>query len=322
MTNASDKQLEIAARQAIAAGSQSFSAAARLLSPTTRRDATLLYFWCRYCDDRIDGQTAGHDRAVLNDEIRRQRLAQLRKETEKAVAGRQPSELPFAALQTVVERHRIPARYPRDLLTGFEMDVEGRRFETIDESLTYCYHVAGVVGVMMAMVMGVRERAVLASACDLGLAFQLTNIARDVIEDADAGHVYLPGLWLDEAGVPRDAVCRVEHRQSVWQVVARLLQTADLFYASSLAGLSALPLRDTHGIATARAVYRDIGRVLRARGATAWDRRAAIGRPRKAVLALGAIGTTLRSRWIGGANPLVRTAQAPAARFSERLLSE
>lgn len=320
MSSVSDRQLEDAARSAIAAGSQSFSAAARLLSPATRRDATLLYFWCRHCDDRIDGQTAGHDRTPLDGKTRRLRLTRLREETERAVEGRQLSQLPFIALQAVLERHRIPARFPRDLLTGFEMDVDGRRFETIEETLTYCYHVAGVVGVMMAMVMGVRERSILARACDLGLAFQLTNIARDVIEDAEAGHVYLPGRWLDEAGVPRDVVNEPRHREPVWQVTERLLRVADLFYATSLAGLSALPARDAHGIATARAVYRDIGRLLRMRGSAAWDRRAATGRSRKAALALGAIGTTLRSRW--GEQPGLRTASAPASavRFSEKLL--
>ena len=89
-----------------------------------------------------------------------------------------------------------------DLLQGFEMDVEGRRYDTLEDTLDYAYHVAGVVGVMMARIMGVQDAPTLRRAQDLGLAFQLTNIARDVVEDARGGRVYLPGQWLDEAGVP------------------------------------------------------------------------------------------------------------------------
>lgn len=314
--------LEEAARRAIAEGSQSFSAASRLLSPAARRDATLLYFWCRYCDDRIDGQSAGHGREAMDGATRRKRLDRLRRHTDDVVGGRPVSEPPFLALQRVLERHPIPGRFPRDLLTGFAMDVDGRRFETIEDTLSYCYHVAGVVGVMMAMIMGVRDIRVLARACDLGLAFQLTNVARDVMEDAEAGHVYLPESWLDEAGISRDPARLSAERTAVWTVVARLLDTADLFYSSSLEGLPALSLRDAHGVATARAVYRDIGRILRNRGAAAWDERAATGRPRKAILALGAVGTALRSRPLLRAPGRSSAASGITLRFSERLLAD
>src|SRR5690606_37267384 len=101
-----------------------------------------------------------------------------------ALAGEPSDEYIFEALRRVISRHQIPHRHPQELLTGFEMDVEARRYRTIEETLDYCYHVAGVVGVMMAMIMGVRDKVVLDRACDLGIAFQLTNIARDVIDDA------------------------------------------------------------------------------------------------------------------------------------------
>src|SRR5690606_18381279 len=174
---------------AIAKGSQSFAAAAKLFDRETREDAVMLYAWCRHCDDVIDGQVVGHDQAKDFREGQRHRLAELREKTSAALAGEASGEYLFEALRRVVARHDIPHRHPQELLVGFEMDVEYRRYRTIEETLDYCYHVAGVVGVMMAMIMGVRDRAVLDRASDLGLAFQLTNIARDVIDDARAGRV-------------------------------------------------------------------------------------------------------------------------------------
>ena len=96
----------------------------------------------------------------------------------------------------------MPHRYPLEHLDGFVMDVEGREYHTLTDTVEYCYHVAGVVGVMMAYIMGVRDEPTLDRATDLGLAFQLTNICRDVVEDAEVGRVYLPLDWLTEAGVP------------------------------------------------------------------------------------------------------------------------
>ena len=87
-------------------------------------------------------------------------------------------------------------------------------YRTIDDTMRYCYHVAGVVGLMMASIMGARDEAVLDRACDLGLAFQLTNIARDIIDDAKIGRCYVPAEWLLDAGIPPKEVWR-----EVWRVL-------------------------------------------------------------------------------------------------------
>lgn len=267
-------------RQAIRVGSKSFAAAARLFDTGCREDAYMLYAWCRYCDDRIDAQHLGHG-STVESQPPRARLEALRRETDRALSGEPVEDVVFAALQRVVERNDIPAVYPRHLLDGFAMDVEERPFRSLDDTLTYCYHVAGVVGIMMAQVMGVREPSVLDRACDLGLGFQLTNIARDVMDDAAIGRVYLPGEWLSAAGVPSDEMADPRHRDALFAVVKRLLDEADRYYASSGWGLPALRFRRAWAIATARRVYRDIGRLVRRRGAAAWDRRAVVSRGRK-----------------------------------------
>jgi phytoene synthase len=195
--------------------------------------------------------------------------------------------------------HAIPQRLPLEHLDGFVMDVDRRHYRTLDDTLEYCYHVAGVVGVMMAHIMGVREDAILDRASDLGIAFQLTNICRDVMEDAKVGRVYLPEDWLRDAGVPADAIDRPEHRERLFAVVERVLAEADRFYESSWSGISQLPPRSAWAVAAAKAVYGDIGRLISARGPQALDRRAATGRARKLALVLRAGGQAWAARHWG-----------------------
>jgi 15-cis-phytoene synthase len=99
----------------------------------------------------------------------------------------------------------LPRELPAALLEGFAWDAAGRYYETIDELHDYCARVAGSVGAMMALIMGVKNKQVLARACELGNAMQLTNIARDVGEDARNGRLYLPRSWMREAGIDPQA---------------------------------------------------------------------------------------------------------------------
>ena len=183
-----------------------------------------------------------------------------------------------------MQRNHIPHRHPLELLEGFDMDVRGRVYASEDDTLDYCYHVAGVVGVMMAMIMGVRDEAVLDRACDLGLGFQLTNIARDVIDDARVGRVYLPAEWLQAAGVDPVDPDDISQREVLHGLALRLLDLAEPYYASARDGLPALPFRSAWAVAAARRVYRDIGYQLRKQGHRAWDGRVSTSRSRKMVL--------------------------------------
>jgi phytoene synthase len=291
-----------ASRDMIRKGSRSFAAAAMLFDPGTRASAYQLYAWCRHCDDEIDGQDLGHRPAPgsppVDDSPAAQaaRLAELERATRAALAGEPTTHPVFTAFQRVAHQHRIPDRHALELLAGFEMDVNGYRYESLDDTLLYCYRVAGVVGVMMAYVMGVRERPVLRRAADLGIAFQLTNIARDVLDDARNGRCYLPGSWLAEAGLPRQGLADPALREPVAAVVRRLLDLADRYYASADQGLRALRFRSAWAIATALGVYRDIGSLVRARGARAWDTRAVVGTPRKLWFVATAAGRAARAR--------------------------
>lgn len=254
-------------------GSQSFAASARLLPADVRAGAYLLYAWCRRCDDVIDGQDLGRNVRV-DARSPEERLAWLHRETDRALDGLSVEEPAFQGLTLVAQRFELPRELPFQLLDGFAMDVAGRRYHTLEETLAYAYHVAGVVGVMMAAVMGApRDADTLDRAADLGIAFQLSNIARDVGPDAEIGRVYLPEAWLEEAGVPIGEVGALERREAVAEVVARLLDVAETFYASAWVGVDRLPPRCAWAVATALRVYRDIGLTVRRRGARAWDDR-------------------------------------------------
>ena len=271
-------------RRAIEQGSKSFAVASKLFPPGVRDDAWMLYAWCRHCDDEIDGQVLGSGDVGIDPVLAGRKLEELRTRTASALRGEPQVDPVFIAFQRVAQRHSIPAQEAMDLLKGFEMDVLGRRYDTLDDTLEYAWHVAGVVGVMMARIMGVTDAPTLRRAQDLGLAFQLTNIARDVIEDARGGRVYLPGAWLDAAGIPRDQVSAPIHRDAVAQIAQQLVAAAEPFYASARWGLRDLNPRSAWAIATARGVYRAIGRHVSQAGAEAWDARTSINRTGKLVL--------------------------------------
>lgn len=280
--------IEATSREAIQKGSQSFAAAAALFDAETRIDAEMLYAWCRHCDDVIDGQTLGHDRVVVSPEQVRATLEELYAKTRSALAGEPQSDPAFAAFQQVALRRGIPEAWAIELIDGFAMDVSEVRYVTFEDTLKYCWHVAGAVGVMMALVMGVKpeDLATLRRAQDLGLAFQLTNIARDIVEDAENGRVYLPDTWLAEANVPREELADPKHRQSVANLAFSLVEAAEPYYQSSRWGLRSLPFRSAWAVGAANCVYREIGVRVVARGPKAWDTRTSTSKATKIMLAL------------------------------------
>lgn len=279
-------------------GSKSFAAAARLFDRRTRDSVSLLYAWCRYCDDVIDGQLLGFARAERDPVTPQRRLQRLRILTEAAYTDALPEEPVFQAFARVVRRHAIDRRYPLELLEGFRLDVDGAHYETLEDTLRYSYHVAGVVGVMMARIMGVRDEPTLDRACDLGLAFQLTNIARDVVEDAANGRCYIPATWLREEGVGRDMLLSPAHAAAASRLSARLVDAAEPYYESALIGIRRLPLRSAWAIAAARNVYRAIGSELVRRGERAALQRVITSSRQKVLLAiLGGLQAVSATHW-------------------------
>lgn len=268
--------LVAAAGDTIARGSQSFAAASKLFAPHTRDRAWLLYAWCRAADDMTDGQELGHDAQLAHDAASAQ--ARLEALTTAALDGDAPVPLPFAALRMVARETGMPRAMITDHLAGFALDAADWRPQSEQDLLRYCYHVAGSVGCMMAVVMGVdpADGDTLDRACDLGLAFQLANIARDIVPDAQVGRCYIPKLWLDEAGLDERTLGAPEHRAALGAIAARLVDLARPYRASARVGAARLPMRSRLAVLAADAIYGAIGEKVARRGARAWDERVRI----------------------------------------------
>ncbi len=283
-------ELVEASRRSIARGSRSFAAASRLFDRPTREHAWLLYAWCRRCDDIADGQEGGGAMAPVADPLAR--VAAIERLTEAALAGEITGEPAFDALGLVARETALPPEWPRDLVAGFRLDAQEWRPRTTGDLHRYCYHVAGVVGCMMAVVMGVApgDEATLDRACDLGMAFQLSNIARDLGEDDAAGRCYLPRDWLVEMGLPPGEQLKPPYRARLAVLARRLADEGARFEASSRRGTPALPLRSAWAVLAAANIYGAIGRAVAARGDRAWDRRVTTSRKAK-------LGFIARAGW-------------------------
>jgi phytoene synthase len=275
-----DKADLAACRALLRGGSKSFFAASLLLPARVRDSATALYAFCRVADDAIDlGDDSRAAVVLLN-----ARLA-------AAYAGAPEDSAIDRAFAAAVTAHGIPRALPAALIEGLAWDSEGRRYESFEALLDYAARVAGAVGVMMALVMGVRDKESLARAADLGTAMQLTNIARDVGEDAMAGRFFLPGDWCEEAGVDvAGFLARPVFSVALGRVVKRLLDEAEVLYARAESGIARLPLKCRTGIAAARRIYAAIGHDVAAHGYDSVTRRARVAGRRKVLLAGQALG--------------------------------
>ncbi len=240
-------------REAIRHGSLSFHAASKLLPARVRDPALALYAFCRLADDEVD---------LKKDKVGS--VLRLRDRLDLVYEGRPrnaPTDRAFAA---IVDAFEMPRALPDALLEGLAWDAEGRRYQTLSEVRDYSARVASAVGAMMCVLMRVRDADALARACDLGVAMQLTNIARDVGEDALEGRIYLPLDWLEEAGLDVDAfLAAPRSTKALRSMVKSLVMDANRLYYRSEAGVCALPAACRPGIFGARFIYAGIGVQLR-----------------------------------------------------------
>jgi phytoene synthase len=284
-------------RRLLRGGSRSFFTASLLLPAFYRAPATALYAFCRVADDAIDEGPARDDA-----------LQRLHERLDRIYAGNPERDPVDRALTGVVHRFDVPDTLPRALLEGFQWDREERRYDTLSDVYGYAARVAGTVGVMMAVLMGVRSAQALARASDLGVAMQLTNIARDVGEDARAGRLYLPLAWLEEAGIDADAFLDdPKPSPALAQVVQRLLQDAESLYDRADAGIRQLPGDCQPGIFAARSIYREIGRELERRGLDSVSQRTVVSHGRKVNLLRQALLEARRGDDVSDAPPLDET---------------
>jgi phytoene synthase len=263
-----------ACRELMRGGSKSFFAASMLLPLRLRAPATALYAFCRLADDAID---LGDDPLAA--------MRDLESRLDAIYAGRPGTVDADRALAQVVHRHGIPRALLDALLDGFLWDAQGRLYETLDDVECYGARVAGTVGAMMALVMGTSSPDALARACELGVAMQLTNIARDIGEDARNGRLYIPRAWFREMGMDADRwLAKPQFDERIAGFTRRLLERADVLYQRGEQGVSALPWDCRPAIQAARLVYAEIGKQLVRDGLDSVGQRTVVSRRRKLVL--------------------------------------
>ena len=284
--------------ESLRVGSKSFHAASKLLPQRVRAPTAALYAFCRSVDDAID-DGADPRRAL---DVWRGRL-------ERAYGDTALDSAVDRAFSRVARTFAIPRCVPEALLEGMEWDANGRRYETESDLLAYGARVASTVGVMMTLVMGHKEPDVIARACDLGVAMQITNICRDVGEDARHGRVYLPAEWLRAEGIDPDALRGTPTFDArLGRVVERALARAATLYARADIGISRLPGDCRFAMRAARSMYADIGRTITRAGFDSVTRRAVVSTPRKLWLLGGALFPRFTSPALLGAPPLPEAA--------------
>jgi 15-cis-phytoene synthase len=303
-----------ACRALLKGGSRSFFAASFLLPRDMAARATALYAFCRLADDAVDEAdgTAAVQDAILH----------FRQRVDLIFDGHpldHPADRAFAA---VAHRFGLARTVVDALIEGFEWDAAGRTYETIEDLHAYGARVAGCVGVMMSTVMERTEGHVLARAADLGVAMQLTNIARDVGEDARNGRLYLPLEWLRGEGIsPEGFLADPVFSPALGRVIARVLAEAQRLYERADAGLDLLPAGCRPGIRAARLLYAAIGTKVAAQGFDSVSRRATTSLGEKLpLLARALFGNAASVRWLK-APPLAATAFLVEAGLASRVVA-
>ncbi len=245
-TNVSTETIETS-RAVMAHHARSFQWAAHFLAPEDRDAAAVVYAFCRLVDDIADEHGDADELALL----------------EREVLGEAEPRPLVRAFLTVCDERRIDIRSATELIEGVKSDLADVRIQSDARLLRYCYRVAGTVGLMMCGVLGVDDPKALAHAIDLGVAMQLTNICRDVLEDAERGRVYLPAHRLAIQHVKQtDLLDGTADRAGVAAVVRDLLELAETYYASAEKGFCYIPARSRFAIVVASRLYRAIGRKL------------------------------------------------------------
>ena len=273
-----------AADAALAAKGRSFHWARRLLGKNHAARATRLYGFCRHLDDLADESTSA---ANAREKLDAARIS--------IITGISADPVIRDGIRLMKECHISP-EIALELIAGVSSDLDTVRIADEAELCRYCYRVAGTVGIMMCGVLDVRSPVAHAYAVDLGIAMQLTNISRDVAEDAAAGRIYLPASMIGEL-TPAELIFPSEMlRPRLRECVAALLSMADRYYVSGESGLTYLPLRARCGILVAARVYQAIGTRLRSADCAFWNGRVVVTDSEKAALTAHAlIGAPLRS---------------------------
>ncbi len=234
-------------QQKAAASGSSFYYSFLFLPPPRRRAITALYAYCREIDDVVD---EGHDLQVAAT-----KLAWWRQEVERLYAG-SPQHPVTQALLPVIKDFNLPREQLLEIIDGMEMDLQQTRYLDFKSLSLYCYRVASVVGLLAAEIFGFEDRRTQRYAHDLGTAFQLTNIIRDVGEDARRGRVYLPIDELQRFSVPVADILNARYSDNFKALMEFQIERAEHYYTQAMGELPAQDRKAQRPGLVMAAIYR------------------------------------------------------------------
>ncbi|MCB1890330.1 MAG: presqualene diphosphate synthase HpnD [Rhodocyclaceae bacterium] len=266
-----------------AASGSSFYYSFLFLPPERRQAITALYAFCREVDDVVD---------ECNDPMLAESKLDWWRGEVAAMSEGGATHPVTQALQDVSPRFDLPVEQLLEIIDGMQMDLQLARYPDFRSLQLYCYRVASVVGLLSAGIFGYQDRQTLKYAHDLGMAFQLTNIIRDVGEDARRGRIYLPIDELQRFEVPAGELLEGQHSERFAALMEFQYQRAESFYDKAFAQLPAVDRKAQRPGLVMAAIYRTLLAEIRADGFQVLDRRTSLTPLRKVWLA----GTT----WIRG----------------------
>ncbi|HNM20871.1 MAG: presqualene diphosphate synthase HpnD [Betaproteobacteria bacterium] len=236
-----------------AASGSSFYYSFLFLPPERRRAIMALYAFCREVDDVVD---ECHDPAIAAT-----KLVWWRQEVQRIADG-QPQHPVGRALHAVGHSFSLPSEQLLEIIDGMEMDLTQSRYLDFKGLSLYCYRVASVVGLLAAEIFGYRDRQTLKYAHDLGMAFQLTNIVRDIGEDARRGRIYIPMDELKQFGVPAADILNSRYSENFSALMAFQVARAEKYYDQALSQLPAADRKSQRPGLIMAAIYRTLLREI------------------------------------------------------------
>jgi len=230
---------------------KTFAWASRFMPRDLRNELKTLYSFCRYVDDCVD---------CSSDKEQAQKLLELLTIDLERMCSH---VLPVSEFLLLSEKRQIPLSLAFELIRGVQADIELVQMSSEEELLRYSYQVAGTVGVMICFLLGVRNRDAIAAGIDLGIAMQLTNIARDINEDYDRGRIYLPTSLINSEAIASAFYERNENAQEkVFEAVKQIIAKSQTYYQSADRGMGFLPASARLAILTASRAYNKIGQLI------------------------------------------------------------
>ena len=255
-----------------------------LLNQKHATQAVRLYRFCRHVDDVADD--------TADQSVARQMLSQM---IEELTAGRSAHPIISDAIALFHEA-QININIPISLIQGVMSDLDLVRVKDEAALMVYCYQVAGTVGLMMSKILDIKDKRAFAHAIDLGMAMQLTNICRDVAEDALMNRRYLPASLIGDIEPAALITPDGQTQDKIRSTLIKMLNDADAYYQSGHDGLCFLPIRARLGIVIASGLYRHIGTQLANKNYACWAFRSVVSKPLKVWLTLKILTQSLMNK--------------------------